>query len=312
MHKILITGALGYIGSHTSLKLLFEGHTVYGLSQNIRASTLKALNKFNNFYFIQGDLKNYNKELPEIDTVIHCAGRKSVLESWQRPELYIGENVGITKNLLEHLPKTVKKIIFISTAMVYKKSVFYSEESARRGDNPYAQCKIRQEEILREYGYKNNINVVILRCFNPIGVHQELADSLNSCTTIVPAIIRALEDKRPLNIYGHTFSTSDSTAVRDYIHIEDVVNFISSTLQGGSSYNVYNVGRGVGVSVKELVQEFEEIANTKIEINFLPARAGENEWLVADISKARQELNYIAQYTLRQACLSVLKARDLK
>lgn len=328
VNSILITGGLGYIGSHIAIYLLKNGYEVTVLDRNSinKKYTLNILKKFNKFRYIEGDIIKQNfKSLflfYDINTVIHCGGNKNLLESWQKPELYLNDNTKSLDHILDSITKQIKNIIFISTSMVYgkDKNTLSKENSILNPLNPYAKSKYIQEDLLEQkYNQLNQpLNCAILRCFNPIGCFNEdgLFEDINKSKTITSAIINTLKSDNPeFNIYGNNFNTFDGTPVRDYFHIADLTNFISSyfshVCKKENSFDIWNIGSGEGVSVEKLLMIFEKITNKRIKRNYLKERPGEVEYLVADTTKSLKELKWSTKYSTEQACLSIIKAHNL-
>ena len=176
--------------------------------------------------------------------------------------------------------------------------------------NPYAKSKIEQENLL-----KNDIkglNIVILRCFNPIGMSEEyLKNSLIKNDTIIPTILNCIKENKPFNIYGNNFNTKDGTTIRDYVDINDMVECIYKSYQNiqtkNNTYNIWNVGSGKGTSVKELVEMLEQITKKSIKINCLEARKGESLTLIADMKKTKKDLYISSLIPLSETLKNVVK-----
>lgn len=324
---ILVTGGLGYIGSHTCVQLLNKGHNVIILDNlsNCSFRTLNALEKISDRkpIFYKGDIRdrlilNRIFDHHRVDTVMHFAGYKSVPESVDRPLEYYENNVCGTLTLLESMQAAgVMNIIFSSSASVYgsPKSAPISEFHKLAPTNPYANTKKQIEEILRDLTRSNpDWKVNILRYFNPAGAHHsgEIGESpVGTPGNLVPYIIRVIGGKIPfLSIYGDAYPTEDGTGVRDFIHVVDVadghlasMNFMKDTTEG---FSVFNLGRGEGVSVLQMVDKFKTISGINFKTEILGPRAGDVAECYADVSKAKSILGWNATRSLDEMCSSAL------
>ena len=317
---ILVTGGCGYIGSHIILNLIKNKYDVISLD-NLSNSSIKNVDKINlisgkKLNFIKGDLRN--KLILEeifsnnnIDTVIHLAGLKSLEESFREPLNYFTNNIIGSINLINSmLERDTKNIIFSSTATVYNHNhnpPWTEELEIQMPENPYAQTKYIVEEILKTTSATAKLNVGILRYFNPIGGHESgiIGENVSSKTTnLVPSIIKVLKgEKKHLEVYGDDYDTPDGSAIRDYIHISDLVEGHIKALKyitekGG--YNVWNLGTGRGYSVFEILKYFEELSKTKIPIKKNARRKGDLKEFWADTRKANKELNFNAKHNIKQ------------
>lgn len=315
--NVLITGGLGYIGAHIAYTLLSQGCRVVVFDQHLqkKLGNIKVLQQFSNFEIIEGNIVDYNFasyfQQATIDTIIHCAGKKSLIESWASPELYNNINVNGTKNLIQHLSPTIKNFLLLSTSMLYaNQAKDCKEDSLVNTDNPYAKSKHEQELLVKELS--SNVNVAVLRCFNIIGCLDGLRENVDSSSTLIPAIIKASQSDEPVfNIYGNSFNTPDGTSVRDYLHVKDLTSFVRAcldflTLQQ-QGFNLWNVGSAKGLSVKEIITIFEDITGKKFTLQHLDSRQGEKPRLVANIDKAFNDLAWHPQESVRAACICALK-----
>ena len=196
--------------------------------------------------------------------------------------------------------------------MVYGDNIkgVFKENDLTVYKNPYAQSKIEQENLLKNY--IKNLNIVILRCFNPIGMSKEyLQNSLIKNDTIIPTILNCIKEDKPFNIYGNNFNTKDGTTIRDYVDINDMVECIYKSYQNiqtkNNTYNIWNVGSGKGTSVKELVEMLEQITKKSIKINCLEARKGESLTLIADMKKTKKDLYISSLIPLSETLKNVVK-----
>ena len=320
---ILVTGGMGYIGSHTVTLLLNEGFEVV-IADNLCNSKAEVLNRIEKicgkkpkFYQISiqdeerlDDLfKNEN-----VDSVIHFAGLKSVGESVLKPDLYYQNNVGSSKVLLKLMKKHhVNNIVFSSSATVYglAKHVPLVESDPIGGcTNPYGETKVIIEKLLQEEAKTNpNLNIAILRYFNPIGAHPSglMGEDPNGIpNNLMPYISQVASHKLEcVNVFGNDYDTIDGTGVRDYIHVMDLANGhlkALNKLKTNPGVVIYNLGRGQGVSVLELIHAFEKANDLKIPYVIKPRRPGDIATSYADPSKANKELGWKAELDIIQCC----------
>ena len=316
---ILVTGGTGYIGSHFVVKLIEEKYDVMILDNYSRSSSgiVNKLSKLTQTQIkaVKGDIRDIfliNKIFDEnkIDTVAHFAGLKSVSESEYVPSDYYSTNVIGTMCLLRSMKNYgVKNFIFSSSATVYQNShplPWHEGLENEAPKNPYAISKFIIEEILKEKVSDINIpNVAILRYFNPIGSHKSGIIGENIIYqkgNLVPSVLKIItKEKTKLDIYGDDYDTQDGTGVRDYIHINDLINGHIKAMQfikKNNGINIWNLGSGKGFSVYEVLNVFEKIIGTKIPVNITSRRKGDLGEYWADVSKAKSELNWKAEESL--------------
>ena len=322
--KILVTGGLGFIGSHTCVELLNEGHDVI-VVDNLNNSKeevfdkIKQITNNENIKLYIEDVRNkenLNKifDENEIDLVIHFAGYKAVGESVKNPVMYYENNIGSTNTLLQCMMEhNVKKIIFSSTATVYGVPKFSPiEECFEVGNttNPYATTKYMIERILNDlYLSDNEWGIVVLRYFNPIGAHKSglIGENPNGIpNNLMPYILKVASGELPkLNIFGNDYETHDGTGVRDYIHVVDLakghVKAINK-IANQSGMNTYNLGTGVGYSVLDIVNNFNKANSLNIPYEFAPRRAGDIDSFFSNPGKAKQELGWVAEMGIEEMC----------
>ena len=330
MSYILITGGLGYIGSHICLELLhpYSGQQNYNIIiiDNLSHSSIDVLDKLRSSWneqtkliFYQnnyGDLTILNEIFSQylIYAVIHLAAYKSTKLSCLDPLSYYDNNVSNTINLLMVMNEyNCKKIIYSSSATVYGDAIFPVSEDQKVGlniTNPYGQSKYFIEKILEDCYHSNNEwSIIILRYFNPIGAHPSglLGDNLNDIPeNLFPYILKVIRgDLDILNIFGNDYNTLDGTCIRDYIHICDLseahVLSIKKFIECG--VHIYNLGYGQGISVLELVQTFQSICGINIPYKFVDRRQGDLPVVYADITKATMELGWYPKRTIEEMCL---------
>ena len=322
--KILVTGGLGYIGSHTVVELLNNNYDVvvvdnlYNASLDVKDSIKKITGK--DFKYYNVDCTNYNDmeeifKKEDINAVIHFAGYKAVGESVEKPIMYYRNNLDSTLTLLELMKKyNVKKFIFSSSATVYgTPEKLPLTEDCKTGDatNPYGETKIMIERILTDvYKSDNSMSIILLRYFNPIGSHKSylLGENPNGIpNNLMPYIVRVADGELDhLNIFGDDYDTPDGTGVRDYIHVVDLAKGHIKALEKaskGPGLNIYNLGTGHGYSVLDIVKTFEKVNNVKVPYVITQRRAGDIAACYADPSKAEKELGWKAEYTLDDMCL---------
>ncbi len=319
--KILVTGGLGFIGSHTVVELAKENNEIIILD-NLYNSKIEVLDKLEKitgkkFKFYKYDLLNKEDvekvfEENEIDSVIHFAGYKAVGESVEKPLMYYSNNLMSTLNLLNIMKKyNVKKFIFSSSATVYgNKETGICIETMGRGEtsNPYGTTKSMIEKILEDlYASDNTWNITILRYFNPVGAHESglIGEEPNGIpNNLMPYIMKVASGKlEVLSIFGDDYPTPDGTGIRDYIHVVDLakghVKALENMKQG---LNYYNLGSGKGISVLEMVKTFEKVNNVKVNYKIVERRAGDLAECYADPSKALRELNWKTEKSLEDIC----------
>ena len=326
--KILVTGGAGYIGSHTQVVLLEEGHEVVCLD-NLSNSSPKAQERVEALTgktvpFYRGDVRDraaLERVFSEhrFDCVIHFAGLKAVGESVAKPWEYYENNIGGTLTLTDVMRKHgCKRIIFSSSATVYgdPAEIPITENCPKgRCTNPYGWTKWMQEEILRDLhtadvknGEKDPWRVVILRYFNPIGAHPSglLGEDPNGVpNNLMPYITQVAVGKlEKLHVFGNDYDTPDGTGVRDYIHVMDLARGHAAALKaiGAGGVEVFNLGTGKGYSVLEIVAAFEAASGVKIPYVLDPRRPGDIAVCYADPAKAERVLGWRAEKDIADMC----------
>ncbi len=321
--SILVAGGAGYIGSHTVVELLEKGYDpiiVDDLS-NSKIEVLDRIEKITGikpkFYQINILDKDKVEEVfkkENITDVIHFAGFKAVGESVSKPLMYYNNNLNTTINLLELMLKyNVNNIVFSSSATVYgdPKVLPLTEECEVGGvTNPYGRTKYMIEEILKDVAKVNpNLNIAILRYFNPIGAHPSglIGEDPNDIpNNLMPYITQVAIGKREkLGVFGKDYNTVDGTGVRDYIHVVDLAKghlAALTKLSKKSGLVIYNLGTGKGTSVLEMVNAFETANNIKVPYQIQDRRPGDVDACFADCSKANKELDWYANKDIKEAC----------
>ena len=320
--KILVTGGLGFIGSHTVVQLANANNDVviadnlYNSKENVLEKLEKITGKKIKFY--KCDLTNKDEldkifvEEKNIDSVIHFAGYKAVGESVKKPIMYYSNNLISTTNLLEVMEEhNVKKIVFSSSATVYgDPGVPKYKEKFGRGEttSPYGTTKAMIEKILEDlYFSDNSWNITILRYFNPVGAHESglIGEEPNGIpNNLMPYIMKVASGKlEQLSIFGNDYPTPDGTGVRDYIHVVDLAKgHVKALEKMKDGLKIYNLGSGKGVSVLELVNTFQKVNNVKVNYKIVDRRAGDLAEYYADPSKALEELGWKTEKTLEDIC----------
>lgn len=332
MAKILVTGGLGFIGSHTVIALQEEGYEVV-IIDDLSNSTLETLDRITSIHGIEPeyhnidikDAKAVNDVLTQnngIQGIIHFAAHKSVSESVASPLKYYDNNIGGLINLLKGMKQlSSPNFIFSSSCTVYgeAKHLPISENAdVQTAKSPYGNTKQIGEEILSDVcSSKENFNCISLRYFNPIGAHPSSKIGelpLGVPQNLVPFITQtAIGLREELKVFGNDYPTSDGTCIRDYIHVVDLakahVIALKRLLDGENdmNYEVFNLGTGKGHSVLEVIQSFERISGRKLNYSFAKRRDGDVMAAYADTKKANEVLNWRAELNLDQAMLDAWK-----
>ena len=336
MKKFLITGGVGFIGSHTSFSLLSKGYKLVVIDSLINSSR-ESLDNFiqlvkiknpeylANFNFFNCDIRD-KKKLEEIfkissesdepiEGVFHFAGLKSVNESVNEPLNYWDVNVFGSISLLGIMKKYgCKTIIFSSSATVYgiNTNLRISEKNKINPSNPYGHTKVAIENLLLNLNLAEpkEWKIGILRYFNPIGAHKDGfigENPSNSPNNIFPIITRVSCGLiNELKIYGNNWETFDGTCIRDFIHVMDVaeghIKTLDYLLNNDPQLLCLNLGTGIGTSVLELVEIFKRVNKVKLPYRFAAKREGDVPVLVADNSRAKTILNWEPKFTLEEMC----------
>ncbi len=321
---VLVTGGSGYIGSHTCLELLKEGHNVV-VVDNLCNSSVKSLERVQRLSggkkipFIQCDVRDRAAmeqvfETYPIDCVIHFAGLKAVGESVAMPLEYYDNNLNSTLVLCDVMRKHgVKKLVFSSSATVYSggNEMPLSEES-RTGNctNPYGWTKYMGEQILRDIAKADpEWTVVLLRYFNPVGAHESGMigeDPKGIPNNLMPFISQTAIGRREfLSVFGNDYDTPDGTGVRDYIHVVDLARghvAAVSYLMEHQGEAVFNLGTGTGYSVLDMVKAFESANDVKVPYKIVDRRPGDLATVYSSPDKSREVLGWEATHGLEDMC----------
>jgi UDP-glucose 4-epimerase len=324
--NILVTGGTGFIGSHTVVELINDGHTAIIIDDlsNSTENVLKGIEKITDKLpvFYKGDCANQDLlrtvfAKHKIDGVIHFAAFKAVGESVEKPLKYYKNNVLSLLNLLEVMQEVnVKNIVFSSSCTVYGNPdiVPVTEETPRKkAESAYGQSKNICEDILEDmYRAKANLKMISLRYFNPIGAHEtaEIGELPNGIpSNLVPFITQTAIGLRPvLNVFGNDYDTPDGSNIRDFIHVVDLAKAHIAALKyldtntENAFYDVFNVGSGSGSSVLELIGTFEKVNDLKLNYKIVERRQGDVVKIFGSVDKAAKILNWKVEKTLED-CL---------
>ncbi|WP_066067320.1 UDP-glucose 4-epimerase GalE [Neobacillus soli] len=308
---ILVVGGAGYIGSHL-VKELVEKEKVVVLD-NLSTGHRAAVDS--RAIFVEGDLGNEEdlqmifKSYP-IKAVMHFAAYSLVGESVIDPLKYYQNNVASTLTLLKIMLKNnVKNFIFSSTAATYgiPDVELIDETSATKPINPYGHSKLMVEQILADFSTSYGLQYVVLRYFNAAGAHQSAAigESHNPETHLIPIILQQLLGQREkISVFGSDYDTEDGTCIRDYIHVTDLatahIRALEALLTGKKEAEIYNLGNGLGYSVKEVIETCEKVTGVKANVEMADRRAGDPARLVASSKKIFEELGWKAERNLER------------
>lgn len=301
--SILVLGGAGYIGSHTVYELVAKGEDVV-VVDNLETGHIEAVHPEARFY--QGDIRDrefvdsvFEKE--NIDAVIHFAANSLVGESMTNPLKYYDNNVNGTKVLLESMiAHNVKKIVFSSTAATYgePENIPILESDKTCPTNAYGETKLSMEKMMKWTDVAHGLKYVALRYFNACGAHEsgQIGEAHAPETHLIPLILQVPLGKREfISIFGEDYDTEDGTCIRDYIHVTDLAQAhilaVKYLLEGNES-NTFNLGNGVGFSVKEVIETAKKATGLPIVAKVAERRAGDPARLVASSEKARKVLGW--------------------
>jgi UDP-glucose 4-epimerase len=301
--KVLVTGGAGYVGSTSTAELIKAGHSVVvfdNLSQGHRAAVHPAA------ALVEGDLSNlaevekvFSDHQPE--AVMHFAARSLVGESMQSPFLYIGENITNALNLLRvTVDRGVKRFIFSSTANLFDQpeKIPIDETAKIIPGSPYGESKFIIERMLHWLEKTRGLHYACLRYFNAAGGTPERGEDHDPETHLIPIVLQVALGQRPhVTVFGSDYATPDGTCVRDYIHVVDLAQAHILALEAlDSGSRIYNLGNGLGFSVKEVVDAARKITGHPIPVEMGQRRPGDVATLVAGSDKIRRELGWVPRY----------------
>ena len=304
---ILVLGGAGYIGSHTVYELIDSGEDVV-IADNLETGHIEAVHPKARFY--KGDIRTkeflddlFNKE--KIDSVIHFAANSLVGESVTKPLKYYENNLYGTmvllKSMVEH---DIKKIVFSSTAATYgePENIPILENDRTEPTNPYGETKLAMEKMFKWVANAHGLRFVSLRYFNACGAHVsgEIGEAHNPESHLIPLILQVPNGQREkIAIFGDDYDTKDGTCIRDYIHVTDLAQahiLAVKYLNEGKESNIFNLGNGVGFSVKEVIETARKVTGHPIPAMISPRRAGDPAKLVASSEKAKKILGWKPEY----------------
>ena len=330
--KILVTGGLGYIGSHVVVELINEGFEVV-IIDNLSNSSEDVLDGIEAITkerpdFEKLDLREkesvdeFFKKHSDISGVIHFAASKAVGESVEKPLLYYENNINTLVYLLQHLKeKNNAQFIFSSSCTVYGQAdELPITESAliKPAESPYGNTKQIGEEIIKDTcKISKNVNAIALRYFNPIGAHKSAKIGelpLGVPQNLVPFITQtAIGLREQLSVFGDDYPTQDGTCIRDYIHVVDLAKAHVAALKrliakrNEDNFEVFNIGTGTGSSVLEVIKAFEKVSEQKLNYKIVGRREGDVIAAYADTTKANEVLGWKSIYNIEDALLSAWK-----
>ena len=331
MQKILVTGGLGFIGSHTVVELQNEGYEVL-IIDNLSNSSIDVLGQITSItgkqpVFENLDLKNQHelktffKSNKNIEGIIHFAASKAVGESVEKPLEYYHNNISSLIYLLEEMKNSnVSNFIFSSSCTVYGQAdIMPITETApfKPAESPYGNTKQIGEEIISDSSKVSNLRAIALRYFNPIGAHgsAEIGElPIGIPQNLIPYVTQtAAGIRKELSIFGGDYPTSDGTAIRDYIHVVDLAKAHTVAMKrlrdrkNKSPFEVFNIGTGKGTSVLEVIKAFEKVTNQSLNYKIVDRREGDIIEAYADTSLANNELKWKAELNLEEALASAWK-----
>jgi UDP-glucose 4-epimerase len=300
--KLLVTGGAGYIGSIVGRQLLVAGHELVVLD-NLERGHREAVPP--DVRLIVADLRDREATARALDEgfegVLHFAALSLVGESVTDPGLYYRTNVGGTLNLLEAMVAAhVSALVFSSTAAVYgqPEKVPISEEAPTRPTNPYGASKLAVDRMIGDFCRAHGIGAVSLRYFNVAGASGDVGEDHHPETHLIPNVLGAASERiERVDVYGTDYDTPDGTAIRDYIHIEDLAAAHLLALDGArpGEHRIFNLGNGSGFSVREVIEAARDVTGAAIATREAPRRAGDPPMLVASSDRIRSELGWVPQ-----------------
>lgn len=300
---VLVLGGAGYIGSHTVYALIEKGEDVV-IVDNLETGHIEAVHPKARFY--KGDIRDrafidsvFDKE--KIDAVIHFAANSLVGESMVNPLKYYDNNLCGTKVLLESMvAHDIKKIVFSSTAATYgePERVPILETDKTEPTNTYGETKLSMEKMFKWTDKAHGLKYVSLRYFNACGAHEsgEIGEAHTTETHLIPLILQVpLQQREAISIFGTDYNTKDGTCIRDYIHVTDLAQahiLAVKYLMEGNDSNIFNLGNGVGFTVKEVIETARKVTGDPIKAVECERRAGDPAQLIASSDKARTVLGW--------------------
>ncbi|WP_233861261.1 UDP-glucose 4-epimerase GalE [Tenacibaculum piscium] len=333
MKKILVTGGLGFIGSHTVVELQNKGFKVI-IIDDLSNSNIAVLDKITEITGVKPDFHQFDLRVKQnvttffenntVDGIIHFAAFKAVGESVQNPLDYYENNINSLIYLLQEIRnRKLDNFIFSSSCTVYGQAgelPITENAPTKPAESPYGNTKQIGEEIIQESCKAYNINAIALRYFNPIGAHDSLKIGelpLGVLQNLIPYVTQtAAGIRKELAVFGDDYDTPDGTAIRDYIHVVDLAKAHIAALnrllenKNKTNFEFFNVGTGTGSSVLEVIKTFEKVTHKKLPYKIVERRAGDITAAYADTTIANKELNWKTEKTLEEALLSSWKWQE--
>lgn len=333
MKRILVTGGLGFIGSHTVVELQNSGFEVI-IIDDLSNSKIEVLNSITDITGIKPDFHQLDLRIKSdvqkffesnsIDGIIHFAAFKAVGESVNKPLDYYENNIGSLIYLLQEMrDRNIDNFIFSSSCTVYGQAdelPITENAPIKPAESPYGNTKQIGEEIIKENCLAHNKNAIALRYFNPIGAHDSIKIGelpLGIPQNLIPYVTQtAAGIRKELSVFGDDYNTPDGTAIRDYIHVVDLAKAHIAALQrllekrNKTNFEFFNVGTGTGSSVLEIVKAFESSTGKKLNYKIVERRAGDITAAYADTTIANKELNWKTEKSLDEALLSAWKWQE--
>lgn len=312
---ILVLGGAGYIGAHTVYELIDNGEDVV-IIDNLLTGHIEAVHPKARFY--KGDIRDrefldsvFEKE--NIIAVIHFAASSLVGESMKEPLKYYDNNLCGTKVLLESMiSHGIDKIVFSSTAAVYgePESIPILETDKTEPTNTYGETKLAMENMFKWVGKAHGLRYVSLRYFNACGAHVsgKIGEDHNPESHLIPLILQVPNGKREfISIFGEDYQTEDGTCIRDYIHVTDLAQahiLAVKYLQNGGESDIFNLGNGIGFSVKEVIETARKVTGNSIPAKVTPRREGDPAQLIASSDKAKNILGWKPEHAELEEIIS--------
>ena len=330
MKRILVTGGLGFIGSHTVVELQNEGFEVV-IIDDLSNTTIKVLDSISEITGVKPDFYNIDLRIKsdvqsffnenKIDGIIHFAAFKAVGESMHKPLDYYENNLGALVYLLQEMrDRNIDNFIFSSSCTVYGQAdelPITEKAPVKTAESVYGNTKQIGEEIIRDTCNAHKINAIALRYFNPIGAHDSIKIGelpLGVPQNLIPFVTQtAAGIREELSVFGDDYDTPDGTAIRDYIHVVDLAKAHIAALKrlinkkNTNAFEFFNIGTGTGSSVLEVIKAFEKASGQKLKYKIVGRRTGDITAAYADTSIANKELEWETKKTLEEALDSAWK-----
>jgi len=330
MKKVLVTGGLGFIGSHTVVELQNEGFEVV-IIDNLSNSKIEVLDKITSITGVKPSYFNIDlrdkaavKDFfsnNKVDGTIHFAAYKAVGESVQKPLDYYENNIGSLVYILQELKaNNLNNFIFSSSCTVYGQAdelPITENAPIKPAESPYGNTKQIGEEIIKDATKISDLKAIALRYFNPIGAHESAKIGelpIGVPQNLIPYVVQtAAGIREELSVFGSDYNTPDGTAVRDYIHVVDIAKAHIIALKrlienkNKSNFEIFNLGTGQGNSVLEVIKSFEKVTGQKVNYKLVDRREGDVTAAYADTNYANNELGWKTKLSLDEALLSAWK-----